>query len=242
VAATGGSVTLLATGFIAPLNLVVSTDDSTLYIVDTGFEFDDATALGTLFTLSTGGGTPAELTATRGYQPRAIDLVDDGGTDRVYFSGTKPGAGAGVFSFAADATSTIVDEFEGAPLVGPSGVAAHSDGKIYVAETVGYPDTGSGVYELDGTTATAIAGVRVGYPAGIALTESETHLLVSGLDPLAASAAVYRIDLNDNSVTSISSGISQNTESAGVHRAHNADTYAWANADDPGTVYLITTD
>ena len=36
-------------------------------------------------------------------------------------------------------------------------------------------------------------------------------------------------------------GISQNTESAGLHRAHTVDNYAWADSATPGGVYLLGT-
>jgi hypothetical protein len=91
-----------------------------------------------------------------------------------------------------------------------------------------------------------VENLRVGYPAGIALSMNRGFLLVSGLDPLGASAVVFRINLADKSIQPMTQGIEGNTESAGVHRAHSADVFAWANSDAPGpdgagggTVYLL---
>jgi hypothetical protein len=136
----------------------------------------------------------------------------------------------------------------GAPLNDPSGVATTKAGVTYVADTLAADGSAAILKIENGKVETLSEGIRVGYPAGIALSADDRYLLVSALQPEIASAVVYRIDLATGDASEFSSGISANTESAGVHRAHNADRYAWANSDDPdgdgsggGTVFLIGT-
>jgi DNA-binding beta-propeller fold protein YncE len=134
--------------------------------------------------------------------------------------------------------------YEGPDLREPSGVAVTGDGEVYVIDTIG-ADAGAALVKVgDGAVTVVTPGLLVGYPAGIALTQDEGFMLVSGIKAEVGSAQVYRIDLADPSLDNaeiIDAGISQNTESAGLHRAHAVDNYAWSNADARGTVYLLGT-
>ena len=84
-------------------------------------------------------------------------------------------------------------------------------------------------------------GLSVGHPAGIALVNDESAVIVSALDSASGTDRVYRIALADHTVTQLSTTISGFYESAGLHRARNAEVFAWADshANKHGTVYVL---
>jgi hypothetical protein len=92
------------------------------------------------------------------------------------------------------------------------------------------------------TTSVLLPDLRVGYPAGIALSKDETVLLISALDRTAGTDAVIRLVLSGTAMPEyVSMGIAAFTESAGLKRARNVDTYIWADsaANNGGTVFVI---
>lgn len=251
VPAAGGTPTELATGFAAPIGLVLSTDGKTVYVADIGVDNPEAEDEdGIIYTVPAGGGTKSALDATKGYVPRSLDLVKVDTDDVLYFTGTDPSDGqAGIFSTNGRGGSVSV-VVKGAPMADPSGLAVTAAGDIYVADTTGSSLGRSGIFKYTAGAGVVefVPGLRVGYPAGVALTHDERFLLVSGHEASSSQAAVHKITLADKTVESITGGIEGNTESAGVHRAHDTDSYAWANSDDPdengvggGTVYLLGT-
>ena len=231
----------VASGFDAPISVVVSMDGTRAFVADAGGD-DEATNPngGVIYSVNLFGGAFSALDDATGYQVRGLDLTMVGGAETLTFTGISPNNGEpGVFQMPSGggAVTTVAS---GAPLADPSGVAAAADGTVYVADAL--LDGSSGIVTVSGGAPTvALPRVRVGYPAGVALSRDGSHLLVSGLDPAMLSAVVYRIELLTGTVSMVSMGIDQNTESAGVHRAHNVDQYAWANADSPGGVYYIGT-
>ena len=244
----GGEPKLLAKGFVSPISVVVSTDGSQVFVADAGT--DDAEQSGSdgvIYVVAAGGGDASEVSGTRGYFPRSLDLVREDDVDVLYFTGTDASGVSGVYKIGAGGGKSSVVK-SGDPISDPSGIAVSAAGPIYFADTLS-GDGESQILALDGDKLEPLAdGIRLGYPAGIALTKDEKYLLVSGLQPQINSAVVYRIELATKEVSEFSSGIAENSESAGVHRAHNVDRYAWANSDEPdadgnggGTVYLIGT-
>jgi sugar lactone lactonase YvrE len=240
----GSTPTMVAEGFNAPVGLAVSTDGQSVFVADvSGTDETGRTEGGLVYRVGASGGTPAELTGTIGYHPRALEVRNESGTDQLYFSGNDPADGvAGVFRTTADGM-TISPVLKGAPLADPSGIALAANGDVFVADTVG-AEGEAGIYKISGGQATLlVGGLRVGYPAGVAISADGSHLLVSGHVADGAQAAVYRVEIASAASTTITMGIEGNTVSAGVHRAHNKDTFAWANADPAGgTVYLIGTE
>jgi hypothetical protein len=75
----------------------------------------------------------------------------------------------------------------------------------------------------------------------VALTADEGFLFVSSIDPALETDTIARIKLDTKDVDFLSQGIDQFTESAGLHRAKNADSYAWADstANKTGTVFTV---
>src|SRR4029078_3685067 len=128
----------------------------------------------------------------------------------------------------------------------PGGVAIGRDGVAYVV------DTGSAIsgqarapglkVTPDGKSEVLLDGISVGHPAGIALVNDGSALLVSGLDAALGTDRVFRIKLGDVSVRVLKNVIGESCDPAGLHRARNAEVFAWADshANTHGTVYLLS--
>jgi hypothetical protein len=243
-AATGGTPTALTTPgdpFAAPVAIALSSDDNTVYVADpagAGTPNDQ----GAIFSVPATGGTPSIVGGTQDYAPRGLVVVSGTTTDTLYFSGTDPANGeAGVFKVSAGG-GTASAILEGAPLIDPSGLAVTAGGTVYVLDT----DSGSGTAQLfsiaSGVATVVLAGLRVGYPAGIALSGDESALLISALDPVARTDEVIRLDLSTGNVTTDSTGIDTFVEPAGLHRSSKAGVYAWADslANSGGTVFVLS--
>jgi hypothetical protein len=88
---------------------------------------------------------------------------------------------------------------------------------------------------------TVIDGIGAGPGAGIAVTVDAGTLLVSGLDPESRRDRVYVLDTNSRKLAQIVEPFDSFSRAAGLHRAHNANVFAWADseANDSGTVYRV---
>ncbi len=218
------------------------TTDRTLYVAD----MTAGEGSGAVLALPAGGGEPSEHAA--GYFPRGVTVAADG---RVYFSGRDPESGqAGVFTLAGGAVSTV---FAGAPLVDPSGIAVLRGGRVIVADTRFFEanadseatqiHTEAGLVSIDTGRATILARIpHTGYPAGLAATQHESALIVSGL-AASSSNTVYLVSLARPSAepTAITAPGNNDQSSAGLHRMHGTNTFAWADASQSkGAVYRIT--
>jgi DNA-binding beta-propeller fold protein YncE len=216
--------------FVAPFGIAISTDGSTLYVADSG-----ATASkkdrGVIFSLSAGGGNPSEVSGTELYRPRSLDVVNESGKDEIYFTGhDKTDGQPGVFKVPASG-GAVTAVVKGHGLVDPSGIAVAPDGKIYVADAVGASTHDATILEFTGSTPSTFApDIRVGYPCGVALSKNGETLLVSALDPQTMTDLLLLIDVATKTQTKFSKGIDTFTESAGLHRAHDAELFAWADS------------
>ncbi len=244
----GSQPTVLASGglLVSPFSIIPSLDGGRLFVVDSGAE-GDTEITGRVFSMSSSGGEPSALSAADGTMPKSLTVAEVDGEERIYFTGvmaddeTTPA----IFSMLTDGGDFTV-ELSGEPLVDPSGIAVTGKGTIYVADSNADALGNAAIVVVENGAASLLASdLRVGFPAGIALDFEERALFVSGLSKEDSSSLVYHIVLDSKEISRISDGISHNSESAGVHRAHAADVYAWANADgDPsepsgGTVYLL---
>jgi hypothetical protein len=251
VAATGGSATPLLIGdpFQTPIDIQISTDGNTLFIVDVGAETSSRAAgkQGRIFSMSSSGGTPTPISEADGTEPRGIDVVRPMGssTDVIWWTGIDPMDGMGaVYKMNADGSMMMTahkgDFSEG------GGIAVTRTGDAY------FVDSGAGfgvgtIYKLSGMTLTAfVKNVALSFPAGIALSADETVLLVSELDPATKKSVIGRYKVTDATRTSFNMGIEMTDEPAGLHRARCADVYTWAHesgcadcAAGQGGIYIL---
>jgi hypothetical protein len=149
----------------------------------------------------------------------------------------------GIFKLAADGSGSVSVVAKGAPITDPSGVAMTVEGTVYTCNTVEGDGFGSIVsIAPNGTVTTLLAGIRVGYPCGVALMDGDKTLIVSALDFDKQTDVVISLDLASNTPTYLSAGIDTFTESAGLHRAKKGgNTFAWADSTaNGGTVFRVT--
>lgn len=248
----GGTPQVLYAGDLlsAPFGVVSSLDGETLFISDSarqdvGDEELEDLPVGGILSLATSGGEPALISGTEGTSPRSLHLSEMDGQEVLHFTGVDPTSGeAAVYrvSVSGGALETVAS---GAPLSQPSGIVVGNDGTVYVADSSAVEGGSAALLAIkDGQISMLAEELRLGYPAGLTLDVAGVTLLASGLADDADSSVVHAIDLSSGERSTISDGISQNSESGGVHRAHSANVFAWANSDGDernpgGTVYLL---
>jgi DNA-binding beta-propeller fold protein YncE len=237
VAASGGEITRLAVGdpLTAPVNISVSLDGKRLFVADPGSS--------AVFTLSTSGGTPSPVAGTEGYAPRGLTIAQ--GKDQreyLYFTGRAADTEqAGLFRLEANG-GAVEAVAVGEPFADPAGVAVDAAGVAYVIETSSDNATARVIRVERGTPTTFVEGIGIGFPAGITLTRDAATVLVSGLDPDSKRDVVYFVNVSDKKISRLTKTVGQFHEPAGLHRAHDADVFAWADsqANASGTVYVLT--
>jgi hypothetical protein len=243
VSSQGGDPETLASDepLQAPVGITISLDGQTLYIADAAALDDGEGNAGAVLTVPVTGGAPTALAGTLGYAPQGVVVVREGDGSALWFTGTDPANGTpGVFrvGLSGGAVEPMVDSDV---LRDPGGLTVAADGSAYVVDQLGSDPLASIVRIAGGSASTLVPNIGVGYPAGITLSYDETVLLVSGIDPVAGSDLVYRVVLDGIEVQTISEPIASFAESAGLHRAHDAEVYAWADseANGTGTVYVL---
>jgi hypothetical protein len=238
VPATGGPTAILATGapLMAPRGLVVSADGRTLYIADPA-----APGGGAIFALATTGGQPRRLAGTTGLRPRALDLIRRGERDVLYVAGGHASIGrAAVWRLVPGDGRPPTPVFNGAASLVADGIAVTANGEIFLAARAGRADVTGLVLKIkDGVARPLVSGVRLGRPAGLALTLDEATLLVSSL-ARDGTAQVLLVDLASGGVSTFNDVIGANRHSGGLHRAQGANVFAWADVQRRGGgVYLV---
>lgn len=235
VAANGGVVEPLALGepLTAPVGISVSLDGSRLFIADP--------AANGVFGLAAGGGTPSLLAGTQGYAPAGL-VISKQGEEYLYFTGREPESGQpGLFRIAS-AGGVVEPIAVGAPFADPAGVAVDSRGDAYVVDAAAQGAAARVIRVRKGRASAFVEDIGVGFPAGITLTRDDSTVLVSGLDPATRRDVVYFVDSTSARIKRLSKTVGAFAEPAGLHRAHDADVFAWADseANDTGTVYVLT--
>lgn len=235
VPAEGGEEVAVAIGspFAEPVGLAVSSDGQTVYVADPAAEINGAK--GAVFAVSIADGIVIALPATDGSMPRGIEVKNVDGSDVIFFSGVDPKAGqVAVMSIAANGGELNVLA-KGEPFVMPMGVAISDAGAVYVADRNGSGEGWGSVFRIiDGKVEQIADYFRTGPVVGATLTLDQSLLLVSALDAGYDSAQVLAINLATGDKLAINKGIARNFGSGGVHRAHNRNIFAWADAPNPG--------
>jgi DNA-binding beta-propeller fold protein YncE len=233
VSMAGGEALEVKVGapFIEPYGLALSSDGSQIFIADT-----KAGGNGQIFVLQLRDNTLTPLANTEGTAPRGLEVVSVNGQDELFFTGQDAGQAA-VFklSLSSGERSTLA---QGAPLEDPSGVTATQAGIVFVSDR-GVSEAEGIVWKLEGATLTNLAeGVRMGDPAGIALTPDETVLAVSSHSDLGTSQ-VLLINVGTLETSIFNKVIGDNSASGGLHRAHggNSDVFAWV--DNDGQIFRV---
>jgi hypothetical protein len=238
-----GTVTELSTGspWVAPFGVALDTQQALVFVAETA-GVDAMGNTGALYGVPVGGGTPAPVSGSEGTSPRGLLVVRESGADVIYFTGFNPSTGEPGLLRVPAAGGTLTVVAKGAPFRDPSGVTRHAAGDFYVTDTVAQDDAGSLVVKVTGGTASVWLRVpAVGYPAGIAFTRDETHLVLSGFDAAAGRNTISRIDLATKTGGEVASGGPADTDSAGLHRARLADVFAFCDrtAGGGGVIYRL---
>jgi sugar lactone lactonase YvrE len=240
--ASGGGATRIDSGgiLISPSGITVSPDGKQLFIADPAVDDETAEHYGAILTLPVTGGMPTILAGTQGTRPHGVAIA---GTTLFFTAAVGASGAPGVYSttFAGGQVTTVA---AGPPFADPNGIAIAQNGDAYVSDTTVSPSKVAAVIKVSaGSAMTLVTDLGVGYPAGLALTQDESAVLVSGLDPATQTDVVYRITLGATPRTVMfNQTISAFSEPAGLHRAAGADIYAWADslANGTGTVYTLS--
>jgi hypothetical protein len=242
VTAPAPSVLYAGDELVSPIDIEASADGQTLFVADYA---GGTQGSGAILRLSRTGGEPSF--AADGWSPRSVTL---GADEALYFSGIDPTTGEpGIFRLVGDTVDAV---FVGAPLVDPSGIAVFRDGRVLVADTrlldggalFGEANASeAGVVLVDRGQASIFAsGFATGFPAGVALTLDESTLIISGQGPDRRDT-VYLVNVAapkelPTAVTDVFS--EERDSSAGLKRAHAANTFIWASLSyQRGTVFRI---
>jgi hypothetical protein len=238
------AITQLAAGepLVSPFNIAVSTDGTSVYVVDPGAEGPNDEE-GMIFKVPADGGAPTPVAGTEGTRPRGLELRDEGSGDTIYFTGIDPTDGEpGVFSIPAGG-GQITAMAKGAPFRDPGGVALTADGTAYVTDTDAGEDRLANVIAVVPGEAPSVlaSGIEVGFPAGVALTTDDSTVIVSAYDRSTDTDAVFFIDVASKGITPFTQGIDTFTESGGLHRAKNASVFSWcdSSAQGTGTIFVL---
>ncbi len=232
-----------ANPFAAPFGVAVSTDGKTVFVADPAAGPSDR---GAIYAVPVGGGTPKMLSGTDGFAPRSLDVVAVGGLDTLYFSGTdaKVGGLPGIFSVPASG-GMVTSVSVGGVLHDPSGLTVAKDGAIYLIDTVASANHTSQILVIPsgGSPKVLMDDVRVGYPAGVAISVDDKTLYVSGFNPHELTDRLLVVDIAASKLTeTFMVELGAFTESGGLHRAASSDIFALVDSSagpKAGKVFVI---
>lgn len=230
VAAAGGAQHKVLTGapLQRPAGLAVSNDGKRLFVTDT--------RAGHILVVPVNGAKPHVLRGTAGSSPRGLEIQTRAGKELVVYTGKARDGSPAVLRIAAAGAARPSVVVKGAPLRKPDGVAISKTGAIFVTDH----GAGGRALRIDGTKVTTVAGgIRLGNPAGIALTLDESHLLVSSLNKAKGTAQVVIVDVATGATSTFDDVISASHSAGGLHRARAAVPMGWADVQRPGRVYRV---
>ncbi len=226
---------------VAPLGVAVSSDGNTLYIADPGAIDSTGGDDGVIWSLALPHATPALVAGSDGIYARGLTVDKSGGSDTLVFTGVDSSGRAGLFTLAA-AGGTAMTVAAGAPFDDPSGVTVAPNGDYYVFDVTAGGSHRADVIKVSGGAATAvIADLFVGYPAGITMNAAGNAIVLSGLASASGPDTLTVVDALGQASPLVASGLSSLTNAGGLHRAANANVYAFVDSAGDGTdaVYVI---
>jgi sugar lactone lactonase YvrE len=229
-AAGGAQRTVLGGGPLRrPEGLAVSNDGKRLYVADT--------RAGHILVVPVSGAKPHVLRGTAGTSPRGLEIQTRSGKELVVYSGRAADGSPAVLRISSGGARRPSIVLKGTPLQRPDGVAISRAGVIYVTD---HSAAGGRALRIDGSDVTTVASsIRLGHPAGIALTLDETHLLISSLNKATGSAQVVIVDLASGATSTFDDVIGHNKSAGGLHRARAAVPMGWADVQRPGRIYRV---
>ncbi|MCA9839661.1 MAG: hypothetical protein KC422_22330 [Trueperaceae bacterium] len=229
VAMQGGSAIEIKTGtpFEKLEGLAISSDDKWLFVADSQAQG------GAIFKLSLMDKSVSVLTGTAGTAPKGLEDVGE----HLYFT-SLDGNQPAVFRLSVNGGERITLA-KGQPFANLSSITANEMGVVYVSDR-GSGDSNGVIYRIDDGAVTAIAqNLRLGNPAGIALTADASVLAVSSLSE-DGHAQVVLIDTASLETMLFNHVIGENVSAGGLHRSHNSDDVVFAWADYAGDqVYKV---
>lgn len=182
-------------------------------------------------------GSPIDLLeGSEGLSPTALDVQTGANGDVVFFTGTDPASGEeGVFTIEGASAPTLL--FSSAEAGALDGIVVASSGTVFVADR----EAKEILSFSDGQLTSVLGEINTGSPAGLALSLDEETLLISSLDEEAAHSQVTLLSLSEQSVSFFDEVIQENPSGGGLHRAPNANVFAWAGftSGSGTTVYRI---
>lgn len=230
--------------FVAPTGIAMSSDGLSLYVADAQAWNEDG-ASGQIFVVPTNGGTPIPLRGAAGTKPRNLDVVNENGREVIYYSGREPRRRQpAIFRLPATGNNTARILAQGEPFIEPDGIAVTRTGVVYVADRASVGPLRGNIFKIKGRSITPItSAIRLGNPAGIALTLDESTLLVSSLQR-DGHDQVLLVNLRTLRTQIFTDVVGQNENDAGgLHRAHFSHDFSWcgiaAGASGQGTVYQV---
>jgi DNA-binding beta-propeller fold protein YncE len=235
VPAAGGAPRTVLAGapLVEPVGLAVSADGRRLYVADRGAD--------RILVVTRDGRTVRSLAGSAGTRPRGLEVQPRGAGERIVFTGRDPRSGAAaVLALGARGAKHPVVLAAGAPLRRPEGVAIAADETLYVSDRgLGRRLDGRVLRIAGGRTTVVARSVRLGDPAGIALTRGDATLLVSSLAASAGTAQVLLVDTATLATSTFDDVIGANRSAGGLHRGLRTEVMAWADVQRPGRIYRV---
>lgn len=231
------AVAITGVALVFPTGLAISADDNRLYIADQAANrvmMNIGLEEGALLSVPTEGGAATALNIGNLRRPRAV--ATHGTPEQLTFIAIQDDGTPVVARMAATGGTVTVLAMVGptSPLRDPSAVAVAADGTAYVTD--GRADSGLGaVFRIPvGGMATRILGrLRMGLPAGIALSRDERRLLVAGWNVETGPGRLTWVGVDGMGAMSPMTLGAPLTSPVGLSRARNADIYGIA--DDTAT-------
>jgi sugar lactone lactonase YvrE len=230
----GETVAVLSGAAWAPMGIAMALDGEALWVTDTATEMAPG-LMGALWQAPVSGAQPMVVDATIGWQPSGVEVGMLDGEEWVVMSAREPVSGeAAVVALPAAGGEPVVIA-SGSPLVEPSGLAIAGDGAVYVVDKAAGAGGSGAVFRMQNGEISLIAeGFQTDVLiAGIALTEDGGALLISSLTADRSRAQVLVIVLASGDKLIVNKVIGENQGAGGLHKAHAANVFAWADSQAP---------